>query len=102
MREPVGIDSAGKVGAEELFARFARRVIETVTSGASRREAAELFEVAASTAVKWMQRLLKTGSSAAKPRGGSTSPLEEHAAVILGLLRERPDSTLKEMLAALG
>jgi transposase len=67
------------------------RVIETVTSGASRREAAELFDIAASTAVKWMQRLLETGRSAAKPRGGSTSPLEEHATVILGLLRERPD-----------
>jgi len=38
------------------------RVIEAVTSGASRREAAELFDVATSTAVKWMQRLLKTGS----------------------------------------
>lgn len=78
------------------------RVVETITSGASRREAAELFDIAASTAVKWMQRLGKTGSSAAKPRGGSRSPLEEHAAVILGLLGERPDGTLKEMLAALG
>ena len=62
-------------------------------SGASRREAAELYEIAASTAVKWLRRLHETGSAAAKPRGGSTSPLEEHAAVILALVEERPDAT---------
>jgi transposase len=72
-----------------------------VASGASRREAAELFEIAASTAVKWLQRLRETGSAAAKPRGGSTSPLEEHAAVILALIEERSDATYAEMLAAL-
>jgi transposase len=66
-----------------------------------RREAAELYEIAASTAVKWLQRLRETGSAAAKPRGGSTSPLEEHAAVILALVEERPDATYEEMLAAL-
>ncbi len=77
------------------------RVVEAVASGASRREAAELFEIAASTAVKWLQRLRETGSAAAKPRGGSTSPLEEHAAVILALIEERSDATYAEMLAAL-
>jgi transposase len=70
------------------------RVVEAVASGASRREAAELFGIAASTAVKWLQRLRETGSAAAKPRGGSTSPLEEHAAVILALIKERSDATL--------
>jgi transposase len=44
------------------------RVVEAVASGASRREAAELYEIAASTAVKWLQRLRETGSAAAKPR----------------------------------
>jgi transposase len=53
------------------------------------------FDIAASTAVKWIQRLRKTGSSAAKPRGGSTLPLEEHTAVILGLIGERPDGTFQ-------
>jgi len=69
-------------------------MVEAVVSGASRREAAELFEIPASTAVKWLQRLRETGSAAAKPRGGSTSPLEEHAAVILALIEERSDATL--------
>lgn len=78
-----------------------QRVIETVASGASRRAAAEVFEVAASTAVKWMQCWRDTGSSAPKPRGGSTSRLEKHAAVILALVDERPDATLNEILAAL-
>jgi transposase len=57
----------------------------------SRREAAELFGISASTAVKWLQRLRETGSVAAKPSGGSTSPLEERAAVILVLIEERSD-----------
>jgi transposase len=68
----------------------------------SRCEAAEVFDVAISTAVKWMQRLRDTGSSAAKPRGGSTSPLEQHTERILAVVGERPDATLKEILAALG
>ena len=77
------------------------RVVGAVATGASRREAAELFDIAASTAVKWLRRLRETGSVAAKPRGGSTSPLEEHAAVIVALVKERPDATYDELLAAL-
>jgi len=78
------------------------RVIESVASGASRREAAEVFGVAVSTAVKWLQRMRDTGSTAAKPRGGSTSRLEKHAAEILGLVGEQPDATFKELLVTLG
>ena|SRR6516162_4887874 len=59
------------------------RVIEMVQAGASRREAAEEFSVAGSTAVKWLQRWEESGSAEAKPRGGSISPLEVHATVIL-------------------
>jgi len=78
-----------------------RRVIETVASGASRRAAAEAFEVAASTAIKWVQRWHDSGSSVPKPRGGSTSRLEKHAAVIFALVDEQPDATLDEILTAL-
>ena len=77
------------------------RVIETVASGASRHEAAELFGVAVSTVVKWWQYWCDTGGTAPKPRGGSTSPLEEHTTLILGLVKEQPDSTFMELLAAL-
>lgn len=77
------------------------RLTAAVTSGMSCNEAADVFSVAISTAVKWMQRLRDTGSSAAKPRGGSTSRLEQHTERILAVVKERPDATLKEILAAL-
>ena len=78
------------------------RVIEAVEQeGASRREAAERFGVSASSGVKWLQRWHETGSAEAKPRGGSVSPLDKHATLILELIAEQPDLTLKETLAEL-
>lgn len=59
------------------------RVIARVEAGASRREAAEHFEISASAAVKWVKLFHETGRCAAKPFGGSTSPLEEHADFLL-------------------
>ena len=35
------------------------------------------------------------------PSGGSTSPLEEHAEFLLGLIVEQPDLTLDEIVAAM-
>jgi len=78
-----------------------QRVIETVEAGASRREAAERFEVSVSSAVRWVQRFVATGIAAAKPSGGSTSPLERHAEWLLGLVAEQPDLTLDEIVAAM-
>lgn len=77
------------------------RVIETVESGATRREAAELFEVSASSAIRWVQRWVATGSAAAKSSGGSTSPLDVHAEWLLKLVAEHPDLTLDEVAAAM-
>jgi transposase len=77
------------------------RVIAEVESGASRREAAEEFEISASTAIIWMRCFRETGRCAAKPRGGSTSPLEKHADFLLGLIEERPDLTLDEVVLAM-
>jgi transposase len=51
--------------------------------------------------VIWVQRYEETGSVAAKPSGGSTSPLEEHAKFLLGLIGEQPDMTLDEIVAAM-
>jgi transposase len=45
--------------------------------------------------------LKKTGSVAAKPSGGSTSPLEDHAKFLLALIAERPDLTLDEIVLAM-
>jgi hypothetical protein len=51
--------------------------------------------------VLWVQRFEQTGSVAARPSGGSTSPLEEHAGFLLGLITEQPDLTLDELVAAM-
>lgn len=77
------------------------RVIEMVGAGASRREAAEVFSLAGSTAVKWLQRWEDSGSAEAKPRGGSVSPLEVHATVILEVVRAQPDAAFVELLGRL-
>jgi transposase len=103
MRESIGIDSL--LGAETMpraySADMRERVIARVESGASRREAAEHYEVSASTAITWVKRYHEMGRCAAKPRGGSTSPLEEHAEFLLALIEEQPDLTLDEVVAAM-
>jgi transposase len=77
------------------------RVIEAVREGASRHEAAERFDISASSAVRWLQCWRETGRSAPKSRGGSTSPLDEHAVEILALVAEQPDLTLSETILVL-
>ena len=77
------------------------RVIEDISTGASRREAAERYGVSASVVVLWAQRFERTGNVAATPSGGSTSPLEEHADFLLDLIVEQPDLTLDEVVAAM-
>jgi transposase len=77
------------------------RVIKAVEAGSSRREAGELFEVSASSSIRWLQRWDESGSAAPKPRGGSVSALEEFAAEILALVAEQPDLTLLETVAEL-
>ena len=65
------------------------RVIEDMETGASRREAAERYGIIPSVLADlliWVQRFEETGSVAAKPSGGSTSPLEQHADILLGLM----------------
>jgi len=77
------------------------RAIDDVVTGASRRETAERYGLSPSVVVIWMQRYEETGCVAAKPSGGSTSPLEKHAGFLLGLITERPDMTLDEIVAAI-
>ena len=77
------------------------RVIAEVEGGASRREAAEEFEVSASTAIIWVKCFRETGRCAAIPRGGSVSPLEKHADFLLGLVENQSDLTLDEVVLAM-
>ena len=59
------------------------------------------MKLAPSVVVIWMQRFEGTGSVAAKPSGGSISPLEQHAEFLLGLIANQPDLTLNEIVAAM-
>jgi transposase len=78
-----------------------RRVIDAVETGASRREAAERFDIDPSSAVRWLRCWNETGRCAPKPRGGSTSPLEEYSDEIMALVEKQPDLTLEETVAEL-
>ena len=104
MSEALDIDSPfrGLAMPKSYSGDLRERVIEAVTmEGVSRREAAERFDISASSAIRWVQRWDESGSAAPKPRGGSISPLEPHAERILTLVAERPDLTLMETVAEL-
>jgi transposase len=102
MSESVGIDSISEGTMPKPYSGDLRaRVIEEVATGASRREAAERYGISASVVVIWVQRWKKTGSVAAKPSGGSTSPLENHAEFLLALVTKQPDLTLDEVVVAM-
>ena len=77
------------------------RVIKFVEAGGSRRDAAEHFEVSASSAIRWLQRFREDGTCEPMPRRGSTSPLEKYSQQILVLIRDQPDLTLNELVSAL-
>jgi transposase len=102
MSESDGIDSISGGTMPKPYSRDLReRVIESIEAGASRREAAELYGISPSVVVIWVQRCKATGGIAAKPSGGSVSPLEDHAKFLLGLVTEQPDLTLDEIVAAM-
>jgi transposase len=86
---------------ESYSSDLRKRVIEAVETGASRREAAEWFEIDPSSAVRWLRCWNETGRCAPKPRGGSVSPLERHAEQILALVADQPDLTLEETVTEL-
>jgi len=79
MMETGGIDSifGGRSMPKPCALDLRERVLETVESGGSRREAAERFEVSASSAIEWMQRWQSgrtlTGESSPLQDGGSSS-----------------------------
>ncbi len=77
------------------------RVVEAVEEGATRYEAAERFGVSVSSAVRWHQAWRTRGTFAAKPCGGSRSPLDDHAEEIIALIEEQCDRTLDEIVAAM-
>jgi len=102
MGESGGIDSSGGRTMPKAYSADIRmRVIARVEGGTSRREAAEQLDISPSAAVKWVKCFHETGSCAAKPRGGSRSPLEVHAPWLLTRIEEQPDLTLDEVVSAM-
>jgi transposase len=78
------------------------RVVEAIEGGLSRREAAELFGVGPSTAVKWMRRHQDSGSVAARAMGGDRrSRLGGERSFIEERLEAVNDLTIEELRATL-
>lgn len=78
------------------------RLVRYVEGGASRRAAAKIFGVSASSSVKWMQRWRQNKSVAANPvRGHRRAILEAQAGWLMELVKDRPDITLAEIRARL-
>lgn len=79
-----------------------QRVVAAVHDGMSCQEAADHFDVSHSSAIRWTRRARESGSPAALPMGGRRPFLlaaEQHA--LLARLKEKPDITLRELLAEL-
>jgi transposase len=78
------------------------RLIRSVAKGHSARSQAKVFEVSASTAVKWVQVFRGEGRPKPKPHaGGRKSPLDAHAGWLKQRVAEQADITLLELCAEL-
>jgi transposase len=74
------------------------RVVAEVAAGSSRREAARIYRVSPSSAIRWADLQEETGSVEPRRRGGKPrSPLEPHAAWLLELVAKEADLTLQEL-----
>src|SRR4051812_21096331 len=72
------------------------RIVRAVEGGSSARAAAERFEVSPSAAIKLMQRVRQTGSTAPAQIGGHRRPvLEPHAETVRALATSKASITLK-------
>jgi len=79
-----------------------QRIVCAVERGSSMRQAAGRFAVSASAAIKLMQRVRQTGSTAPAKIGGSRRPLLERPADDLrAIASSKAGITLREIKAAL-
>ncbi|WP_442855258.1 IS630 family transposase [Bosea sp. PAMC 26642] len=77
------------------------RVLKASTDGLSARQTAARFGVGISTAIRWIARA-RIGVTTAQLQGRRrVSRLDAHEAFIVGLIDERKDITLNEMMARL-
>jgi transposase len=77
------------------------QVLKASAEGMSARQAAARFEVGISTAIRWIARA-RLGEMTAWEQGRRrASRLDPHEAFIAGLIEDRRDITLNEMMARL-
>src|SRR3954452_2905375 len=78
------------------------RIVRAVEGGSTIRQAARRFAVSASAAIKLMQRVRRTGSTAPAKIGGYRRPLlERHADDLRAIVSSQTGITLREIKAAL-
>ena len=75
------------------------RVVAAIAAGVSCCAAAGVFQVSASSAVRWAQRVRDSGNCAAKRTGGDVRSrrIEAHKDWLLALMDAEPDLTLEEI-----
>jgi transposase len=85
--------------ARTLSEDLRSRLIAAVEGGMSRRAAAERFEVAAASAIRWVREWRATGATRAKPKGGDlrSHRIEAYRDIILGAIEAQVDITLVEL-----
>jgi transposase len=73
---------------------------DAVDGGISCRAAAARFDVAPSTAIKWLDRWRRTGERSSMLQGGDkrSHRIEAHGDFILDLIEDRKDITLAEIV----
>jgi len=79
-----------------------QRIVDMVDSGVSRRDAASLYRVSISSAIRFVKRWRETGSVQADAMGAPRgSKLDPHSDWLLALIKATPDLTLEEIAARL-
>ena len=87
--------------SKALSVDLRERVVAAIAAGSSCRTAAVRFGVSAASAVRWTALVQEAGSVAPGPLGGDrrSAQTEAHAALILRLIDQKSDMTLKEIQA---
>ncbi len=85
--------------AKPLSEDLRARLVAAVEGGLSRRAAAERFDVAPASAVRWVRQWRATGALGAKRQGGDkrSARIEAYRKIILKALEERVDISLVEL-----
>jgi putative transposase len=98
----LGVSSKDLTMTAPISQDLRQRIARSVAQGSSARQAAERFEVSPSAAIKLMQRVRRTGSTAPAQIGGHRRPvLEPHANALREMVESKKGITLREIQARL-